>query len=564
MRFVPSLAMSVDAKPSEVKVREVLAGLGDDWTCLHQVKYRVPPRLRRELGGKEWGEADFILLNPKVGVICLEVKGGVYLWDAGGLRKAQSKELIKPDPIEQGLKTKSFVVKEVIRSSGSSWVPFYVVAAFPDMVTFSGFGPKNFHLNIMDSNALNSSTSLDQWLSEFLTREEQDWRNPIDQREKVLKAIEDSLARTTRVMPLSAQITNIVLDESRATEQAFNLLFDQMAVLAEQAGHRRTLTTGAAGTGKSVLAVETARALASQGFRVLFFTPNNQQGLDVVNYLNRSGVLYLSNGLPDAESMGGVHVEYLPTRDRTYGAMSISSSDFANQMLQRFETPIFDALVVDESQDLTTELADVLRLLIVDDDGNGGEIHLFGDVNQRSVNENEAFDSKGFIQLALTQVCRNTAPIHRAAATLIPLVVKTPERDGPKPTFVRAETPDSAATAAVRILNRLIKKDGVSPKSIQVLVAARANPEWAKLALDDLRKKLRGFKPTPSLPVIIDNFKGLEAEIVLVLTPAGPLDDHTRRELYIAFTRAQAHLLLIGPSELSRLFDIPAIGSSTV
>src|SRR5688572_25194660 len=56
---------------SELKVRAVLASLDDDWRVFHSVAWQSV-----RAGREGDGEADFVLLHPRRGLVVLEVKGG--------------------------------------------------------------------------------------------------------------------------------------------------------------------------------------------------------------------------------------------------------------------------------------------------------------------------------------------------------------------------------------------------------------------------------------------------------------------------------------------------------
>ena len=51
----------------ELEVRNYLSKLSNNWQILHRQKI---------ISGKREKEIDFILINPEMGWICLEVKGG--------------------------------------------------------------------------------------------------------------------------------------------------------------------------------------------------------------------------------------------------------------------------------------------------------------------------------------------------------------------------------------------------------------------------------------------------------------------------------------------------------
>lgn len=550
MRFVPDTGLLEWATSSEAQVRDALVGLDDSWTCLHHVRYRVPPSLRQSMRRREWGEADFILLHAEHGLVGIEAKGGQYEWDAAGFRSATSGASMT-DPIDQALTTRTFVRKEAKRIFNAEHIPYSLLAAFPDMVVPSGFGPHGYERNIFDGTVFENDRTFRTRLERFIVDEQIQWRYPERERLRILRALEKLLAPTTTVRPLASQVSTSLLRQASATSAAFALHREQVSVLREQQLHRRTYTTGPAGTGKSLLAVETARSLASQGFRVLFFTPNSLQGTDTVRLLSESGELYDGNGVPTHEDDAGVHVEYLSTRSRSADDTQRAATALADALLDRFDDACFDALVIDEYQDVTSDLDAALRSLVVGEADGLGEFHAFGDPKQRSIREDSASSPSGYTPLALTTVCRNSSAIHRLVSAILPRPGAPKFIAGPDPEIIGIDNADGAIDAVTSGFHRFVS-DGIPTGAIQIVVAFSPDSAWGDRVLDGVRRQLRNVKPTPSLPIAVDNFKGMEADVVIVATGAATLDGAAVRELYVGASRARGHLLFVCPHSLAR------------
>ena len=73
-RFYPN-AQSVSVPQSERRVFEALKKLSDDWLVVHGLRFVTPARGKRSPRN---GEADFVLIHPRYGLIVLEAKGGRY------------------------------------------------------------------------------------------------------------------------------------------------------------------------------------------------------------------------------------------------------------------------------------------------------------------------------------------------------------------------------------------------------------------------------------------------------------------------------------------------------
>lgn len=120
---------------AEVRLFGLLkAGLGDDWTVLHHVRWlqKEPGRNARD------GEADFVLAHPEHGALVLEVKGGEVTFDAASgewtSRSKKGSESAIKDPFDQA-KHGSYALARHLRSLpgwSSRWGPIGYAVCLPD------------------------------------------------------------------------------------------------------------------------------------------------------------------------------------------------------------------------------------------------------------------------------------------------------------------------------------------------------------------------------------------------------------------------------------------------
>ena len=75
--LIPRIIPETSPK-SERRVHRALGDLSQDWTALHSVKWQS-----RRNGRPGDGEADFVLIHPRRGILVLEVKGGEVSVEAG-------------------------------------------------------------------------------------------------------------------------------------------------------------------------------------------------------------------------------------------------------------------------------------------------------------------------------------------------------------------------------------------------------------------------------------------------------------------------------------------------
>ncbi|MHB8077302.1 DEAD/DEAH box helicase family protein [Desulfosporosinus fructosivorans] len=103
-----------------------------------------------------------------------------------------------------------------------------------------------------------------------------------------LRIVEDVLCRPIEVRPLLRDILEAD-DKLR-----IRLTNEQSSVLRTLARHKRAAIVGAAGTGKTILAAEKVRTLASIGAKVLFLCYNKALGEQIYYQLLRDQKEFLS------------------------------------------------------------------------------------------------------------------------------------------------------------------------------------------------------------------------------------------------------------------------------
>src|SRR5690606_2318225 len=145
------------------------------------------------------------------------------------------------------------------------------------------------------------------------------------------------------------------------------------------AAQRRAVILGVAGSGKTIIAAEKARRLATQGFDVLFTCFNRPLAEFLTETVGRTERVTVStfHGLAERLGTEAGLIGPDPARDTAYFD---GLPDVLDRALQALPGHRFDAIVVDEGQDLDQEwwlpLLDLLR------DRERGIVYVFGDANQ--------------------------------------------------------------------------------------------------------------------------------------------------------------------------------------
>jgi hypothetical protein len=560
--IVPELSdAQLDELPSqaEAKVYRALRdGLPPDFVVLFQVGWI----LRREEEQAKDGETDFLVCHPELGYVCIEVKGGGVGFDATSgewfsVDRHRQKHTIN-NPINQALKAKYSIRSKLNehqrwRDLGLGNVLRGHAVFFPDIGDANALSRPDMPAALIGcKKALREPRA---WLEDVFRF----WGNdapgssPIGRRG--VDVVREVFARSFVVAPLVASR----LDEQEARRLV--LTKDQLRVLDLLRSHRRVAVSGGAGTGKTVLALEKARRLASEGFRTLLTCYNRQ----LADHLS-----HLCKGTANLEVMSFHQLchrrveranrasgrDLVAEAKVTYPGKDLYEVQLPNALAYSLEVlpDHYDAIVCDEGQDFREEFWVPLELLLSDYDR--GPLYVFYDDNQNLYERAGTFPIRDE-PFTLTTNCRNTAPIHEAAYRHYKGVpVSPPAIQGDDVQYDESPGRDAqAAKINARIVD-LVARQGVAAGDIVVLVAdaIRKAEYYAALRRLPLPRPAvwleEGVRSENTVLVdTIQRFKGLESPVV-ILWGLDTIDLARSEELlYVGMSRAKSLLLLVARSE---------------
>lgn len=236
----------------------------DEWIVLHSLDLAKR--------GTSWiGEADFVLIAPGFGVMVIEAKtylartaGGEWLTSPQGPPKERG-------PFQQA-NGALHRIKEWVRTHGMPDVLATSVVVVPDMEVLNRDQIEWSSRQLIDRPRY-LSKSLEQLLIEAFEGQRAELEHPpapltLEQAERIVRVLRGEVE--CYVSP-KARIENQLAEVRRYSEEQFRVL-DQMG------GNPRLLIDGLAGTGKTLLAIETARRAVESGRRVLFVCYNRLLG----------------------------------------------------------------------------------------------------------------------------------------------------------------------------------------------------------------------------------------------------------------------------------------------
>ncbi len=503
------------------------------------------------------GETDFIVAHPRHGVLLIEVKGGRISYNGvqGQWNTTDRDGDVHPiDPFNQVRKNKYDLLNKIKSLPGWASVRIHLghAVAFPQAVVRGDTmlpmdAPKDVIIDAQDMDRLPERLKqiMGYWRSQETPSVASDGQNLVD-------VLINLLAPTTVLPnPLSVQIA----DEER---EIFHLTAEQYRLLDLLNRVRRAAISGAAGSGKTMMAVEKAKRLAREGFRVLLTCYNTSLGQHLVDASAgvRSQVganqffvgtfhgwcahVAREAGLPLPVSNGSPAWEAYP--------------DLLMQGLETRPDLKVDAVLVDEGQDM--EELWWIALTASLEDRAASVFYVFYDDNQ-IVKPGESLDDPmepqqsipddlGLVPFHLRENVRNTHAIHKLASGFYRGGPSEPH--GPSGRTVEAfEYIDEAGLKKQlrRLLHRLLVVEGLSPDQIALLTPRPLHYS----ALPDLLETI-GSQQERLHALSIRTFKGLERPVVILAELDGEfaaLPDRERDALsYVGISRPRNHLALLG------------------
>lgn len=524
---------SCDQNNPEFVVYQSLRTLPDSYLVFYS------KRFMGGLFGKPECEIDFIIFNQRDVIICLEVKGGVLHYDGVQDRWLQNGKVMDKAPDRQAADATHSLIRELskeIRNANVDWA-----LCFPQCSVVSNEAPTAIPLSrIIDESHLvrigEKTLRLD---AEIRSTHKRKGMTPVEAREFV-----QHLTRSIGFV----EILGVRI--AREAEQLIQATQEQCEALADLEINPRIIVHGAAGTGKTVLAQELAKKLEARGQSVLFLFYNKGIASKVRSAFDKNSTVLVSTFSSFAKRL----VE--ASEPDWWEAQKNKDNDFWHLLLpsklleiRDEKQPKFDAIIVDEGQDFKPEWYEYLQTLLRS--GTESRFSVFLDEHQDIFGHWKHFPcSPPPARKVLTRNCRNTRSIVDFLNQAYPTHMTYFEKSPPGVPVVErvAKNEVDEQTQIVRDIKHMIVTDRIKPGSIVILL--NSAKEESSLANT---KAIAGFplvstygRYDPNAKQIhygtIEIFKGLEADVVLLVLGNGLPSDRLANSLYVQGSRAK-HLL---------------------
>ena len=543
----------------------------DGWIVLHSLG------LSRH-AHKRYGELDFVVIVPGGAIVCLEVKGGRVACEGGEwktVNRYDEAHRLTHSPFDQA-REGMFALRKIIADKAEDGQPLSQLAfgygvLFPDISwEHDGTEYENYQVYSRSFRA-----PISAYIKGIVAHN-------ADTKKGYARPKHEDVKRLTQFLrpDFEAPICPVGQIENNEADMV-RLLAEQFEILDALALNPRIVLEGAAGTGKTLLALEAARRAAARGERVLLLCYNALLG----SWIERAAAQY-----PFSENIVAGSFHRFLKRDII--EKSALSADFEaawlqaqtdNNQSQFFaeDYPLyaldaiaqgaiepFDLLLIDEGQDLIFEESLTLFDQLVRGGLAGGRWMLCADFNRQAIfadgrdaeaMRDELRERGQFIAFQLHRNCRNTKRIGRETALLsgfdhLPFALHAQSGDSVDYRFYDSDKKQRKIIGD--IIARLLA-DGLAPSDIVLLSPKRRDNSCLTQPIEALQErgisianldKNTLFAP-PSKSVLFSTlhaFKGLERRAIIVIGVERLGDEEFRAALYVAMSRptARLHVLL--------------------
>jgi hypothetical protein len=569
-RMIPAAIDPNTPSPGEKDVFQRLASdpAAAEWTVIHSLD--LPHHVRRISG-----ELDFVVLVPERGILCLEVKAAASISRGDGLWYYGKEPKGDPrGPFRQasdGMHSLRERLTKRYPAAGSA--VFWSAVVLP--YTSLDFRSEEWHSwQLIDSPRYRSASLAETCAAvldrarEFLAgKRSAGWFDP----DSAIPTAEDC-DRIAHVLRPDFEAFQSPRDRRRqASEEVKRYTEEQFAALDAMERNPRVVFEGPAGTGKTLLAIESAQRAAAEEKRVLFVCFNRLLGAWLRGETGPLGES-VTAGTLHSYMLRLAGLEGPPRTDRDFWEEELPHLALES-LLGTEGTAPFDLLLVDEAQDLLEDrYLDVLDLSLAGG-LSSGQWRLFGDFERQAIYGTGATSLDMFLErrgegvpvYSLRTNCRNTPRV----ATLVHLLshlepdyskILRPD-DGVEPEL-RFYPPERARPDALtRALDEL-RADGYRGRDVAVLSPRAADSSAEGVSDQPWCDRLRPFGDSSGNHTVygtIHAFKGMEAPAVVVTDLDEVSGPGAEALFYIAVTRPTERLVLVLPEAVR-----PAMARSLV
>jgi superfamily I DNA and RNA helicase len=530
----------INSHLGEAKVFQALKKhLSDEWHVYANVRFH-----QSSIYGLADIETDFIVAHPKIGIVVLEVKGGIHIrfepttqtWHSTNL---DMETYIIKNPFEQARKNRYALLNVLKNSKLKSFsdhelndrlrIAYGVV--FPDTSMINGQLPIEARKDLICfTHHLHEDCEkhLIKLMKNFNTE------NVCDLNAMAVSILHEKLAP---VCEIKRSLKNWIVDEGESiltlTQQQFQLL-NVIQMISKASIY------GCAGSGKTLLAIEKAKLESLKGKKVLFVCFNTLLGQQLES-------VFKNDEHVDAHCFHTIISKHYHISDEEI----LFNDELLMERVINEPLGLYDGLIMDEAQDFSEERMLMVHTLLKE---HAFKFYFWDD--HQNINLNQTAIPPCETQLMLTRNFRNTQKIFKSIRKHVEKNIEL-HSDGPlgREIEVLSSYPKGNDEMMLSLVEEKVKQlihhEGLEAKDIAILSFKGKQ----KSSLHQLKSNvpLILFEDKTSQDAIkvdtVRRFKGLEANVVIIVE----LDDekamsdqkHFNDLCYVAFSRAIHHCIVI-------------------
>jgi len=526
--MIPSKPREYDERSQEDKIFKALSLLSNEYYVIHS--FCITTIIDNIINENE---TDFIVFNPKKGILVIEAKAGNVSYYDDEWRYEGGRPMSHRGPYKQASLGKHNLYNLIEQKNYNliSRCKFLHTVWFPSLsyneiqkIDFPEDAAPLKDYTLSKDDLTNPSNMIEKIFSLDVPRRIQTKLSESD-----TKQILNIFCKTFNVFP------SVNIENDLTEIKFYHLLQEQLQVLYFLNGQKTVAVNGAAGTGKTIIACERAKQLAEQGLKVLFLCYNTFLYEKLTNDYKNFPLIHFT-------TLNGF-VKQLTGNGNDYS----KAAYILNQNTNKFE---YDHVIIDEAQDFGMDDIEESGLIntifnIITIERENGSFYCFYDklqmINNSKIPE---FINESDCKISLFKNCRNTTNI--AKTSLLPVVDEKENRRlqyldrtniGKTPRFFFCEK-KSITQCLDSIINDLIINRHMEEKDIVILTLETQEKSLIPNSNNLYNNKIK-FTTTRK-------FKGLEARsIVLVDFDYDIFREDKLLRYYVGASRAKESLDII-------------------